>query len=616
MNAEQQAPAVVVLGPSGLATARRAMTVFPQAELHGFAKRVAQADVHFDDTAQHLGALFLAGRPIIALSAAGIVIRCLAPHLGDKNSEPPVIALAEDGSHAVPLLGGHRGANRIAAQLAEALGGTAAITTAGELGLGFALDDPPEGWRVEPGAGVKIVTAALLAGEAVALDDPHKLGDWLHGGPARFALGAALSLVVSDVADTEADIVLRPQILAAGIGCERGAEAEEVAALLNQVLGSAGLSSLSLACLASIDAKMDEPALRAVAGRFGLPLRFFDAVRLERETPRLANPSDAVFRAVGCHGVAEAAALACAGPGSKLIVAKTKSARATCAIARADAIIHPQTLGRGLGRLSIVGLGPGAAAWRTPAASAALARASDVVGFSDYLDLAGPLAKDQRRHEFAIGEEQARVRAALYLAAEGREVALVSSGDAGIYGMAALAFELLEHEAAPAWRGVEITIEPGISALQAAAARAGAPLGHDFCTISLSDLMTPWAVIEERLRAVAAADFVVALYNPASKRRRQGLVQAMEIFAAARPADCPVIVARNLGRTGETVRMVALGDFDVDAIDMLTLVMVGGRETRLIETGDGPRIYTPRGYVGRGEHKPKRYAYKPKRYAP
>ena len=616
MNAEQQAPAVVVLGPSGLATARRAMTVFPQAELHGFAKRVAQADVHFDDTAQHLGALFLAGRPIIALSAAGIVIRCLAPHLGDKNNEPPVIALAEDGSHAVPLLGGHRGANRIAAQLAEALGGTAAITTAGELGLGFALDDPPEGWRVEPGAGVKLVTAALLAGEAVALDDPHQLGDWLHGGPARFAPGAALTLVVSDVADTEADIIFRPQILAVGIGCERGTEAEEVAVLLNQVLGSAGLSSLSLACLASIDAKMDEPALRAVAGRFGLPLRFFDAVRLERETPRLANPSDAVFRAVGCHGVAEAAALACAGPGSKLIVAKTKSARATCAIARADAIIHPQTLGRGLGRLSIVGLGPGAAAWRTPAASAALARASDVVGFSDYLDLAGPLAKDQRRHEFAIGEEQARVRAALYLAAEGREVALVSSGDAGIYGMAALAFELLERVAAPAWRGVEITVEPGISALQAAAARAGAPLGHDFCTISLSDLMTPWAVIEERLRAVAAADFVVALYNPASKRRRQGLVQAMEIFAAARPADCPVIVARNLGRAGETVRMVALGDFDVDAIDMLTLVMVGGRETRLIETGDGPRIYTPRGYVGRGEHKPKRYAYKPKRYAP
>ncbi|MFP6689113.1 MAG: precorrin-3B C(17)-methyltransferase [Alphaproteobacteria bacterium] len=608
MSANLPAPAVIVLGPSGSETARRVMAVFPGAELHGFAKRVTEADVRFDDTAQHLEALFLAGRPIIALAAAGIVIRCLAPHLGDKRTEPPVIALTEDGSHAVPLLGGHRGANRMATQLSEALGGTAAITTAGELSLGFALDDPPAGWRVEPGAGVKKVTAALLAGEAVALDDSGELADWLHDGAARFETGAALKVAVSDMADVQADIVLHPQSLAVGIGCERGADAEEVAALLSQVLGSAGLSPLSIACLASIDVKMGEPAVRALARQMNLPLRFFDAARLERETPRLANPSPAVFRAVGCHGVAEAAALACAGPEGKLIAAKTKSSRATCAIAQAGAIIHPHALGRGLGRLTIVGLGPGDADWRTPAASAALARASDVVGFRDYLDLAGPLAEGTERHAFAIGEEEARVRVALDLAAEGREVALVSSGDAGIYGMAALAYELLEREAAADWRGVEIGVEPGVSALQAAAARAGAPLGHDFCAISLSDLMTPWAVIEDRLRAAAAADFVVALYNPASKRRREGLTRAMEIFAAARPVDCPVIVARNLGRAEETVRMVALGDFDPDVVDMLTLVMVGGRETRLIETGDGPRIYTPRGYGPPAENKSKRTA--------
>ena len=608
MSTDMPAPAIILLGPSGLATARRAMAVFPGAELHGFAKRVADADVRFDDTAQHLGALFLAGRPIIALTAAGIVIRCLAPHLGDKQSEPPVIALAEDGSHAVPLLGGHRGANRMAAKLADALGGVAAITTAGELSLGFALDDPPAGWRVEPGAGVKKMTAALLAGEAVALDDPGGLAAWLQDGAARFESGAALKVAVSDTADARADIILRPQSLAVGIGCERGADAEEVAALLDQVLGGAGLSPLSIACLASLDVKMDEPALRVLARHMNLPLRFFDAARLERETPRLANPSDTVFRAVGCHGVAEAAALACAGPKGRLIVEKSKSARATCAVARADAVIRPHILGRGLGRLTIVGLGPGAADWRTPAASAALARASDVVGFRDYLDLAEPLSEGTERHVFAIGEEETRVRTALDLAAAGREVALVSSGDAGIYGMAALAYELLEREAAAAWRGVEITVEPGISALQAAAARAGAPLGHDFCAISLSDLMTPWAVIEERLRAAAAADFVVALYNPASKRRRQGLVQAMEIFAAARPVDCPVIVARNLGRAEENVRLMALGAFDPDTIDMLTLVLIGGKESRLIETGDGPRIYTPRGYGAPSENKSKRTA--------
>ena len=200
------------------------------------------------------------------------------------------------------------------------------------------------------------------------------------------------------------------------------------------------------------------------------------------------------------------------------------------------------------------------------------------------------------------------MRAALDLAAAGREVALISSGDAGIYGMAALTFELIERVAAPCWRGVEISVEPGISAMQAAAARAGAPLGHDFCAISLSDLMTPWEVIEERLRAAAAADFVVALYNPASKRRREGLARAMEIFAAARPADCPVIVARNLGREEETVRIAPLSDFDSDLVDMLTLVMIGGRESRLIETGDGARAYTPRGYGARSTVKAKRRA--------
>ncbi len=601
-------PAIIVLGPSGLETARRAQAALPGAELHGFAKRVREVDVTFDNTAEHLGALFLAGRPIIALTAAGIVIRCLARHLGDKTQEPPVIALAEDGSHAVPLLGGHHGANRMAEELAAALGGTAAITTAGELALGFAFDDPPEGWHMEPGGDVKKVTAALLAGEAVALDDPSRLADWLRNGSAQFSSDGPCKVAVSVRAESTADITLRPQILALGVGCERGTMAEEASALISQTLVGAGLSPLAVACMASVDLKMDEPALRAVARQTGLPLRFFEAARLEQETPRLANPSDVVFRAVGCHGVAEAAALACTGTDGELIVSKQKSARATCAVARASAILQPESLGRGLGRLTIVGIGPGDAGWRTPAVSAALLRASDVVGYGLYLDLAAPLTVGKKRHEFALGEEERRVRTALDLAAEGRDVALVSSGDAGIFGMAALAYELLEREAAPAWRSIEINVEPGISALQAAAARAGAPLGHDFCAISLSDLMTPWPVIEKRLEAAASADFVVALYNPASKKRRQGLARAVEIFAAARPADCPVIVARNLGRAGEHVNIVALSDFDPDMIDMLTLVMIGGNQTRAIESGDGRRVYTPRGYGAQAKQQAKQQA--------
>jgi len=596
MSATNSTPAIIILGPSGLATAQLVQTALPGAELHGFAKRVDAADVYFDNTAKHLGALFLAGRPLIVVAAAGIVIRSLAPYLSDKKSEPPVIALAEDGSHAVPLLGGHHGANRMAKELAAALGGTAAITTAGDLALGFSFDDPPIGWAVEPGSEIKKVTAALLAGEAVALDDPLHLANWLHDSAAEFDSAATCKVAVSEQAEGSADIMLRPQILALGVGCERGASADEVAALIAETLGEAGLSPLAIACMSSIDLKMDETALRMVARQLGLPLRFFDAARLEQETPRLANPSDTVFKAVGCHGVAEAAALACVGADGALIVNKTKSARATCAVARSSGIINLEKFGRGLGRLTIVGIGPGAANWRTPAVSAALTRASDLVGYGLYLDLAAPLTTGKKHHEFALGEEETRVRAALNLAAEGREVALVSSGDSSIYGMAALVYQLLEREAAPEWRAIEISVEPGISALQAAAARAGAPLGHDFCAISLSDLMTPWPVIEKRLKAAAAADFVVALYNPASKKRREGLVRAMEIFTAARPTDCPVIIARNLGRPGEHVQIITLREFDPNLIDMLTLVMIGGTETRVIESGDGRRAYTPRGY--------------------
>ncbi len=600
------APAVIVLGPSGLETARRARAALPGAELHGLAKRVNAADVLFDDTAEHLGTLFLAGRPIIALAAAGIVIRCLAPHLSDKTQEPPVIALAEDGSHAVPLLGGHHGANRMAEELAAALSGRAAITTAGELALGFAFDDPPEGWRLQAGGEVKKVTAALLAGEAVALDDPSQLADWLHDSQAEFNTDSASKVAVSVLAKSSADITLSPQILALGVGCERGVAADEVSALISQTLAEAGLGPLAVACMASVDLKMDEPALRVVAKQSGLPLRFFTAARLEQETPRLANPSDAVFRAVGCHGVAEAAALASAGADGELIVAKQKSARATCAVARSRAIIEPDSLGRGIGRLTIVGIGPGDAGWRTPAVSAALRRAGDVVGYGLYLDLVAPLIAGKKHHEFALGEEETRVRVALDLASQGREVALVSSGDAGIFAMAALAFELLEREAAADWRAIEISVEPGISALQAAAARAGAPLGHDFCAISLSDLMTPWPVIEKRLAAAAAADFVVALYNPASRKRRQGLTRAIEILAEKRRADCPVVVAHNLGRAGEHVEIIALGDFDPDSINMLTLVMVGSGETRVIECGGSRHVYTPRGYGDPAVQKAKR----------
>ena len=381
------------------------------------------------------------------------------------------------------------------------------------------------------------------------------------------------------------------------MGCERGCAPDELVQLAERTLAAGGLAPEAVACIASLDVKADEPAVSAVADRLGVPLRLFDAAALERETPRLTAPSEVVFRAVGCHGVAEAAALACTGADGTLAMPKTKSARGTCAVARAPAIIEPERCGRGRGRLTVVGIGPGARAWRTPGADAAIADATDLVGYGRYLDLLGPLPPGCARHAYPIGAEEERCRAALALAAEGRRVALVSSGDAGVYGMASLLFELLDGtDAEPRWRGIELAVEPGISALQAAAARAGAPIGHDFCAISLSDLLTPWPAIARRLRAAAEADFVVALYNPASGRRRIQLTQARAILAAHRPPDCPVVVARNLGRKGESVDVTTLNDLDTDAVDMLTVIVVGSSQTRRLERGGRAWLYTPRGY--------------------
>jgi len=392
-------------------------------------------------------------------------------------------------------------------------------------------------------------------------------------------------------------LVYHPATLAIGLGCERGAPAEESVALVRRVLAEAGLAEAAVAAVCSIDVKADEPAVNAVGAALGVPVRLFDPVALEAETPRLANPSDLVFREVGCHGVAEAAALAAAGADGDLVVAKRKGARTTCAVARAPGVIAADTVGRSRGSLAVVGIGPGAADWRTPEAEAAIARASDVVGYGLYLDLLGGLAAAKPAHRFALGEERQRVRHALDLASEGRAVALVSSGDAGIYAMAALVFEELEGAGRADWRRIEITVSPGISAMQAAAARVGAPLGHDFCAISLSDLLTPWPVIERRLEAAAEADFVIALYNPVSASRRRPLARAREILRAHRGAETPVVLAHRLGRAGELIRHVTLDALVPDMADMLTLVLIGARATRRVGRGDGGAwVYTPRGY--------------------
>ncbi len=599
--------ALVVLGHGrkgarGLELAARLKDVLPGAEIHGLQGRVEGADVAFADVASHIRGLFEEGRPVVGICAAGILIRALAGVLVDKRHEPAVVALASDGSTAVPLLGGHRGANRLALAIAEATGGHAAVTTAGDVGLGLALDDPPPGWCVANPEAAKEMTRALLAGDPVGLAVEAGNADWITASVAAFVDEAPVCIRVTDrnVANpgpgSDNNLVLHPAVLALGVGCERGTDSDELIALAQETLADAGLAAAAVASVVSLDLKADEEAVHALADHLGVPARFFTAAELEAETPRLANPSDVVFAEVGCYGVAEGAALAATGPGSELAVEKRKSVRATCAVARALRLIDPEMTGKPRGKLTVVGIGPGAHEWRTPEATKALRSASDVVGYRLYLELVEDLIAGKRLHPSDLGAEEDRVRQALDLASEGRDVALVSSGDAGIYALAALVYELLDREDRADWNRLAVSVTPGISAMQAAAARIGAPLGHDFCAISLSDLLTPWDDIERRLEAAAAGDFVVALYNPVSKRRRKQLIEARDILLVQRPPETPVVLARNLGRDGESITIVALSELDPAAVDMLTLVLVGSSRTRMIGSGANARVYTPRGY--------------------
>jgi len=604
MTRSGQAPAIVVLDAAAVVCARKIVETLPGARLHGRLGRIDAADVFFDEATTHLADLFRAGTPIIAFCAAGIVIRALAPYLGDKRTEPPVIAMSHDGTSVVPLLGGHRGANRLAQQISETLGSTAAITTAGDTVFGLALDDPPEGWIAANPSAAKPIAAALLASEPVALNDPMGLADWLHAGDASWGASASetLAVHVSDKAlGSDAGLVLHPPVLAVGVGCERNTDPAELLALVRQTLIDHGLAVGAVAAVVSIDVKADEAAVHAVAEALGVPARFYDAATLEAETPRLQNPSDIVFAEVGCHGVSEGAALAAVGSGGMLIVPKVKSQRATCAIARATASLDASNIGRARGSLTLVGLGPGTPLWRTPAADVAIAAATDVVGYGLYLDLIADRLNGKTRHDSNLTQEEARARRALDLAAEGRDVVLVGSGDVGIYALATLVFELLDREDRPDWRRVPVETVPGVTAMQAAAARAGAPLGHDFCAISLSDLLTPWEAIEKRLTAAADSDFVVSLYNPVSKRRREHLMKARSILLTGRGPETPVVLARNLGRDDESVTMVSLGDLTSDMVDMLTVVVIGSSNSRLVDHDGRARLYTPRGYAAKME---------------
>ncbi|NNE22987.1 MAG: precorrin-3B C(17)-methyltransferase [Rhizobiales bacterium] len=587
-------PAIVILQASAHDLAGT-IAAAVDGQVHG--PESAGAAKTYTKFADHLRALFAGGIPIIGICATGILVRILSSELGDKTAEPAVIAVSEDGASIVPVLGGHNGANRLAAQIAEATSGHAAITTASDTAFGIALDDPPDGYVLANREHIKPFVTALLAGAAVEMNgEAAWLADAFPPAPRGEEPEVeklTITTTTSRIAGGPDHLVYHPKTLTLGIGCERGAEAAGLIAHVEDTLKRAEIAPASIAMVASIDLKSDETAIHALARRLDVPARFFTADQLNAEAARLAKPSDIVMAEVGCPGVAEGAALASAGADAGLLVEKSVANRTTCAIARRPDPIT-ELAGTPQGRLFVIGIGPGTPDWRSPAATLALQTATDWVGYGLYLDLVEDLLTGQTEHRFPLGGEEDRVRHAINQAAMGKDVALICSGDAGIYAMAALVYEVLDLEP----QRIAVDVIPGISAFQAAAARAGALIGHDFCCISLSDLLTPWEVIETRLKAAAEGDFVTAFYNPRSLKRTTQLARAIEVLSPYRTPHTPVVIASSLGRPDEAVRIVPLKDFNPQDVDMLTLVMVGASQSQTVTRGDGQTYaYTPRGYA-------------------
>ena len=522
---------------------------------------------------------------IVLFLATGAAVRLVAPLLGDKRRDPGVVCVDDAGRFAVALCGGHEGgANALAERIAETLGATPVVTTASD-SLGVpALDSLGKrlGFEVEEGSDLAAVGAALVSGETVRLVSERR---WPLGPlPENVVLVEPKVwpeeiepplLEISDrlLATPHLSVVYRPPSLVAGVGCSRGADAAEILDLLDSALHEAGLSQKSVAVLASIDVKSDEAGLLEAADALGVPLHFHSAEELAAvETP---NPSPVVAGAVGTPSVAEASVLV---SGAELLLEKRKSANATVAIGRLPV----------RGRLTLVSLGPGEDALIPPLARDALAASELIVGLGQYVERIRHLLRPGTRVlTLPLGEEVERAEKALAEARAGGSVALVSSGDVGVYAMAAPALELASDD-------VEVIVVPGITAAQAAASLLGSPLGHDHCAISLSNLLTPWEVIENRVRAAALGDFVISLYNPRSKGRDWQLGRVQKILLEYRPPDTPVGIVRDAYRSTQSILVTDLASLRPEDVDMLTVVLVGSSQTRLV----AGKMVTPRGYMG------------------
>ena len=621
MNTENKT-AILYITNNGLTLAQRLTGLYPDARVSRF-KSEAVPELWNDC------------RNLIFIMATGIVVRTIAPLINDKKIDPAVVVLDEKGKFVVSLLSGHLGgANDKAREIAHFLTAEAVITTASDVNSKISIDLWAkennlviEDWDLLPQNSTR-----LLNNDAVRVyqDVEIKLpDDFLKVGDPRFADVIITNKIIPPHppllkggggdycgCHVKGQLYLRPKNLVIGIGCNSGTPAEEIEFVVKKTLEENDLSFLSIHSIATIDKKGNEPGLIAFAGKYDFKIITFTPDELNSVNGR--PKSEAAFKATGAIGVAEPAALLSSGA-DNLLVPKQKIGNITVAVAEQKTedrrqktnppftkgghggitnseiqILNSELTRKGRkGRIYIVGTGPGSTEYITPYARNAIRKSDVVVGYDAYLTLIKELIKGKEVISTGMTKEIDRCKKAVELALSGKTVSVISGGDPGIYAMAGLVFEIIraqstEHRA----QSINVEVIPGVSALNACAARLGAPLMHDFAVISLSDRLTPWELIEKRLEAASMSDFIIVLYNPKSIGRQEHINKARDIILKFRDPETPVGVVKAAMRDNEKIVITDLKDMLDHDIDMQTTVIIGNSQTFTWNNW----MITPRGY--------------------
>jgi len=536
---------------------------------------------------------------IIFIGSIAASVRIINPFLTSKDQDPGVIVIDNKCSKIVPLIGLHQSNTKnIAFQIAYLLGGEIIETNNSYAKSYLNLDafGNQWGWKrsgktkdwsklVIKQAKNEEIFCKQLSGNS--LWKTSESGEIINQINEKETEKPDSTFHVSIFENNERN--WHPPVLWIGIGCEKNTSKELIANSLNNVLESGNLSKQSIAGFATIDIKKDEKGILELAEDNNLPIKFFSKEDLS--TIIVPNPSNVVQKEIGIPSVSEASCLLAAGEESKLLkekrIFKNQYGAVTIAVAESKSQYNPTH-----GEIHIIGSGPGDISFLTNDAKKALSRCTVWIGYKMYLDLIQSLKRsDQVLVESKLTEEKERCNKAIKLAEEGIKVALISSGESGFYGMAGLLLELLQKlkkEYRPYFQ-----VHPGISSMQLAAAIGGAPLMNDFCSISLSDKLTPWPLIEKRIEGALVGDFVIALFNPQSIERNWQLKSAIDLCLKSRKGDTPVLIARQVGREDQSKNFSTLNTIPFEEIDMLSIIIIGNSQTTLIDE----IFLTPRGYL-------------------